>query len=206
MKKINKIIHQIWIGDQSLMPKRIMDGWRIPGFEYFLWTEKEIDSLQLENRKLYDYFYSKGCYYGASDVVRLEVLRKYGGIYIDADTERLEDISDAPFMEADFFAVEANKPGRIANGIMGSVPGHAILEAYIKEMGQAKRVEPVWDTIGGTMFTRIFERHRSGDTQRLPSHSFYPFDSRGVKSKTLGQSKTYAQHFWGSTHKSYGKI
>lgn len=206
MKKINKIIHQIWIGDQKLMPKHLMSGWKLEGFEYFLWTEKEIDDLKLENRELYNYFYNKGCYYGASDVVRIEVLRKFGGIYIDADTERLEDITDAPFMQADFFAVEANKPGRIANGIMGSVERHPILEAYIKEMGEAKKVEPVWDTIGGTMFTRIFNEKATERTMKLPSHSFYPFDSRGVQSKTLGESKTYAQHFWGSTHKSYGKI
>lgn len=180
-----------------------MEGW-----QRRIWTEKEVDDLGLVNRKLYDYFYRKGCFYGASDVVRLEVLQKFGGIYIDADTERLRSIDDAPFLSADFFAVEANKPGRVANGIIGAVPNHPIIEAYIVEMGKATVVEPVWNTIGGTMFTAMIEKHRTPETQILEPHNFYPFDSKGAPSRTLGKSEPYAQHFWGSTHKLYqrGKI
>lgn len=204
--KIPKIIHQIWIGDPSKAPTRLMDTWKMEGWEYRLWTEKEIDALDLENRLLYFYFYQKGCYYGASDIVRLEVLKEYGGIYIDADTERLESIDDAPFLNADFFAVEANKIGRVANGIIGAVPEHPIIVAYMKAMAKAEKVEPVWSTIGGTLFTEMIDQHLTPETQILPPHTFYPFDSRGEKSRTFGEGKTYAQHFWGSTHKTYGKL
>jgi len=199
--KIPKIIHQIWIGDPALMPTRLMNGWKMEGWEYKLWTELEINQLIMENDRLYKYFYNKGCYYGASDVVRLEVLNKFGGIYIDADTERLEDITE--LLDCDFFAVEANRRGRIANGIIGATPNHPIIDAYIEAMGKAKQVEPVWSTIGGTMFTEMIEKHRTPESVTLEPHTFYPFDSRGVKSRTEG--KTYAQHFWGSTHNSYSK-
>jgi len=202
--KIPKIIHQIWIGDPAKMPHRLMDTWKMEGWEYRLWDEPAIDALMLKNRALYDYFYNKGCYYGASDVVRLEALREFGGVYIDADTERLESIDDAPFLNADFFAVEANKVGRVANGIIGAVPYHPIIVAYIKAMGEAEKVEPVWSTIGGTLFTEMIDQNLTPETQILEPHTFYPFDSRGEKSRTTG--KTYAQHFWGSTHKSYGKL
>src|SRR5690606_31577677 len=109
--------------------------------------------LKLENRQLYDYFIEKKCYYGASDVVRLEILKKHGGLYIDADTERLAEIDE--LLDCDFFAVESNMEGRIANGIIGTIPKHPIIEEYIKRMGQAEKIEPVWSTIGGTLFTEV---------------------------------------------------
>lgn len=202
---IPRIIHQIWIGDPAKRPVRLMDGWRMQGWEYRLWDEEAINALGLQNRALYDYFYQKGCYYGASDVVRLEVLREFGGLYIDADTERLEPLDDLPALAtADFFAVEANKVGRVANGIIGAVPNHPIIVAYIEAMGKAKQVEPVWSTIGGTLFTEMIDQHLTSDSVLLEPHTFYPFDSKGEKSRTSG--KSYARHFWGSTHKSYGTL
>ncbi len=214
--RIPKIIHQIWIGDPDKRPKDLMRKWELYGWEYKLWTEKEIDALDMQNRLLYFYFYQKGCYYGASDIVRLEVLKKYGGIYIDADTELLateSQFENAPFMKTGFFAVEANKEGRIANGIIGSIPEHPIITDYMERMRKAEKVEPVWSTIGGTLFTACINDYLKSDqpsgvrnVQILEPHTFYPFDSRGEKSRTFGEGKTYAQHFWGSTHKSYGKL
>lgn len=181
----------------------------MPGWKYQLWTEKEIAKFGLKNKKLYRRFMAEKYYHGASDVVRIEVLERLGGIYIDADTERLASIDDAPFMQADFFAVEANKPHgvpagmqRIANGVMGSVPGHPILKAYIAAMGKAKQVRPAWSTIGGTMLTMIVAKHRTPGTMILEPHTFYPHDKKGEPSRTTG--KSYAHHVWGTTHGLYG--
>lgn len=204
---IPKIIHQIWIGDKSLIPERIMNTWKINDWQYALWTEKEIDAFGLENRKLYDFFYKKKNWHGCSDVVRIEVLKRYGGIYIDADSERLADITE--LLNHEFFSVFANKQDRVANGTIGCIPNHPIIEAYIHEMGKAKTVEPVWNTIGGTMFTQCiadyFEKvpsHERPRVQILKPQTFYPFDSKGKSS--LSRGKTYSRHYWGSTHKSYG--
>lgn len=180
-----------------------MKTWKgVKGWKYMLWDEGAIDGLGLKNRKLYDFYISKRCYHGASDVARLEILNAHGGIYIDADTERLEDIGE--LMDCDFFAVEANRPGRVANGIIASIPGHPIISAYIKAMGEAKEVMPPWSTIGGTLFTRMISENRTARTSILPPHTFYPFDSKGITSRTSG--KTYARHVWGTTHNLYGKI
>lgn len=201
--KIPKIIHQIWIGDKSKQPKELMNTWKMEGWEYKLWTEKEIDELQLENKRLYDYFYDKKCYYGASDVVRLEILKRFGGIYIDADTERLEPIDE--IMEGcTFWSVWSNTEGRIANGVIATIPEHPIVVNYLKEMGEARVVEPVWSTIGGTLFTKMIFEHQDKHTKLMPPRTFYPFDSKGVKN--TARHKIYAQHYWGSTHRSYGKL
>jgi len=189
---IPKIIHQIWIGDQSKKPEFLMNTWKQEGWEYKLWREKEIDDLGLVNRKLYDYYVAKGQLYGASDVARIEILEKYGGVYIDADTERLLDIS--PLLSNQFFAVESNMKERIANGIIGSVPQHSILKSYIIKMGRAPKVDPPWSTIGGTLFTKMIKRDRTDFTKILPAHTFYPYDSQGQPARTSGI--TYGRHYW----------
>jgi mannosyltransferase OCH1-like enzyme len=192
-----------------------MDTWKMPGWEYRLWTEKEIDELKLKNILAYKFLMNLKSYAGASDIVRIEILRKFGGIYIDADTERLENIDNAPFMKAEFFAVQANKnkgvplsQTRIANGIMGCEPDHPLIKRYIDAIGKTKVFIPAWRTIGGTLLTQCIYDHfvASGDKgiMLLDPHTFYPFDSQGVPSRTQG--KSYARHIWGSTHRLYGKI
>lgn len=202
---IPRHIHQVWIGDASKMPKRLMKDWNMEGWKYSLWDEKAIDVFGLFNRRLYDFYMTHKCYHGASDVVRIEVLERLGGIYIDADTERLAPIDNTPFMHADFFAVEANLKGRIANGVMGSVPEHPILQEYIRRMDTAEKVMPPWSTIGGTLFTEVIHEKRTEHSMILEPHTFYPFDSKGKKSRTDGEDR-YAQHHWGTTHKLYGKL
>lgn len=202
---IPRIIHTIWIGDKK-MPNEVKT-WDLPGWEHKIWTEKDINSLDIKNRKIYDYFYNKKVYHGCSDVARIEILEKYGGIYIDADTERtcsLEEWEEADFLQKEFFTVNSNKVGRIANGIIGCTPGHTIIKQYIKEMGEAKEIEPAWSTIGGTLFTKIvyFKSFILGNSCAiLPPHTFYPFDSKGKPSITSG--KSYAKHYWKSTHRTY---
>lgn len=207
---IPQIIHQIWVGDQSKRPQELMDTWKITGWEYRLWTEAEIAPLLLKNAHHYDFYMKHGVWHGASDIVRVELLERFGGVYIDADTRKLKDITDTSFMQSGFFAVQANHPNgvsyptRIANGIMGSVPNHPIVKKYREEMGKATKITPPWSTIGGTLLTDIIYRYRTKDTTILEPHTFYPFDSKGRASKTKGES--YGQHLWGTTHDMYGSI
>lgn len=202
-KKIPRIVHQIWIGDQSKIPQRLIDTWKMPGWEHRLWSEKEIDAFELKNRKLYDYFMGKKCYYGASDVVRVEILERLGGVYIDADTERLAPI-DEIMEDCTFWSVWSNTEGRVANGVMAAIPEHPIIVNYREQMGLANVVEPVWSTIGGTLFSEMIFKHQDKKTKLMPPRTFYPFDSKG--NVTLGRHKNYAKHYWGSTHKLYGKL
>lgn len=219
---IPKILHQIWVGDQSKRPQSLMDTWRMQGWQYRLWTEKEIDELELQNRALYDYFYKKKIWHGCSDVVRIELLNKFGGVYIDADTERLAPIDELLKFDwvatrgtpnviehRDFFAVWSNRDDRVANGVMAAIKGHPIITHYIEEMGRAERVEPAWSTIGGTLFTQMILKYQTPRSQLLKPITFYPFDSKGEPAR--GRGTTYARHFWkadtllSGQHKFYKK-
>ena len=181
-----------------------MDTWKMKGWNYILWDEKLIKEFKLKNQSLFDYYYNQQNYHGASDVVRIEVIERIGGMYVDADAELLIPFDDEEFMLGDFFTVEANMKGRVANGVICSIPGHPILKNYIDQMGKAKVVLPPWSTIGGTLFTKMIQEHKTENTHVLEPHTFYPHDSKGIKSRTSG--KTFARHVWATTHKLYGKI
>ena len=58
-----------------------------PGWQYILWTDEEIEKLNLVNKPLY-----RACKsYGAkSDIARYEILYRYGGLYVDCDFECLQ--------------------------------------------------------------------------------------------------------------------
>jgi len=195
---IPKIIHQIWIGNKP-MPTKWMDSWvkKNPNFKHVIWDENKIKKMGLKNKKLYDRYITDGCPWGASDVVRAEILYKFGGVYLDADTECLESLEDAPFMERDFFAVYSpNLPDRVANGIMGITPKHPMMAEYIRRIGRSQKIYSPASTIGGTLLTQIVkEQGREKDI--LPAYTFLRFKVNGAKIEARG--KVYANHYHAST-------
>ena len=103
---IPKIIHQIWIGNKE-PPQWCIDSWKInylqkfPEWKYKLWTETEIEKLQMKNQKIYDL---EPTLRGKSDIARYEILFKEGGIFLDADSYWIpnSNLSDL-ILDKDFF-------------------------------------------------------------------------------------------------------
>jgi len=87
---VPKIIHQIWIGKKS----NVIDNYRKTikkfgvGFQYKLWTEKNISEFNLQEK--YRNFSHPAFF---ADIYRIHILNKYGGIYIDADMEAIRPIN-----------------------------------------------------------------------------------------------------------------
>ena len=79
--EIPKLIHQFWVGTKK-RPEQLMNYCRDlhVGWKYMLWTDETM--FRLKNQKPYDC----GSYNFKSDVARYEILQKYGGFYLDADT------------------------------------------------------------------------------------------------------------------------
>ena len=74
-----------------------------------------------------------------ADILRLEVLWREGGVYVDMDLECRRAIE--PFVgEADFFTAHLkpkNMRGsgfRVNNALIGSVPGHRLLDRALDEL------------------------------------------------------------------------
>jgi len=124
---IPKKIHQIWLG--SPLPdefKSFCESWKTthPGWEYKLWTDKDIEELNLENKALYDAATNYG---ERSDIARYEILYRFGGLYIDTDFESIKPMDILHHM-FDFYT---GYPGWcepiLNNGLIASSPNHPLL-------------------------------------------------------------------------------
>jgi mannosyltransferase OCH1-like enzyme len=200
---IPKIIHQIWIG-KKLPPQALMDTWKMKDFEYQVWDEDNIASLNMINQDKYDYFYKKKMYYGCADIARIEILYQHGGLYIDADTKRLKNLPNEWF-DNNFFAVRTNddeqKPYRVSNSVMASEKNSSIMFEYINSVKNATKIEPCWSTIGGTTLTKIIIEKVKDDPKILilPQWTFYPINMKKIKHPNFNDA--YATHLWGSKTK-----
>ena len=90
---IPKIIHQIWLGDKKLPKNCIpwMKSWKNfnPDWEYKLWNEDNIKTLNIKNFDVYSKKINPGY---RSDILRYIILKKFGGLYTDTDFECLKPL------------------------------------------------------------------------------------------------------------------
>lgn len=127
---IPKKFHQIWLGPNPL-PKefeKYQKTWKKfhPGWEFLFWTEENLPE-DLDRIEIYEKLRSP---VERSDLLRLEVVNKLGGIYIDTDFECIRSVEPL-IADIDFFLAYLNE-NRTNNAIIGSVPGHPFLERAIK--------------------------------------------------------------------------
>ena len=223
---IPKIIHQIWIGNKT-PPINLMNTWKEknPDYEYILWNEDELikRNFQIE---LIDKINEIEEICGKADILRYEILYKYGGIYLDADSICIEPLNDL-FNNIKGFACYENEKVRnagwtngnkeyddvlasthplIANGNIGFIKGHPILKEmleYIKnnDISYIKTSKRAWRTTGPGLLTKIFFSKKWKDICLMPSYIFLPVHSTGIKYE--GHGKIYAHQKWGSTKLSY---
>lgn len=141
--RIPKIIHQIWLG--SPLPeryKKFISNWRKhhPDWEYILWTDKSIKTLNLQRPELV----TEGVTYAdITDILRYEILYQFGGLYIDTDYECLQPF-DILHHCYDFYAcLHPLELGKflVNTGLIASKPGHPILKHLIPKVQSPKTLE-----------------------------------------------------------------
>jgi hypothetical protein len=103
-----------------------------------------------------------------ADMIRLEALLRWGGVYVDSDVEPLRSLE--PLLPLQAFA--AWEDARcVPNAVMGAVPGHPAVRACLDEM-LSRIPGPTWDA-GPGVLTEILPGR--SDVLLLPPGSFYPY-------------------------------
>jgi mannosyltransferase OCH1-like enzyme len=90
---VPKKVHQIWFGDKRNMPLNKALAWQHLcvkfGYDYKLWDESDIENcaafMSSNNYSLLKMFLEQKNYWAASDILRCELIKKFGGIYSDCD-------------------------------------------------------------------------------------------------------------------------
>lgn len=199
---IPKILHFIWIGDESKIPFDCINTWveKNQGYTTKIWGNDSLHSVKWKNRKQLDDMLAKKDYAGASDVMRYEILYNEGGIYIDADSYCIKPLEDW-LLDCQAFACweqELVRNNLIANTYIGGIPGSDMWRLCIEEVSRKDCTEDrlAWMITGPMLVTDVFFKAQA-DLTVYPSHFFMRTHHSGYVSKVSGHH--FADHLWGSS-------
>lgn len=203
---IPKIIHQIWIGPNQ-RPQKWLDTWKEknPDWEYRLWTDDNLPLLENQRQ-----FALMSHYSGKADILRYELLYRYGGFYIDADSECIRPLSES-FLHYHFLAFYENKlkrKGLITQAVFACEPFHPIMRMLIDAIAEIDdiNIKPPWVVVGPILFTKVIEAYKKeGHKVRiLPSYLFCPMHFDG--DCYSGRGKIYSIHHWKTTKEMHQQV
>jgi hypothetical protein len=178
-----------------------------PDFEYIFWNEEEFKKrgIQFECQ---DKINSMTEINGKADIIRWELLWKYGGVFLDADSIGIEPIDDTLMKTVAFAGYENEnvRQGLVATGTMGFSPEYPLCRDAIDWIKQnpvsfKETKQRAWFNVGPGLLTRLFQTNKYPDFKVFPSHYFLPFHYTGDKYN--GHEKVYAYQEWGSTKQNY---
>ena len=199
---IPKKIHQLWIGDKPA-PIEWMYTWQKthPDYEYTLWDQKKLATEKFHNQNLINKMPELN---GKADIMRYEILYKYGGYFLDADSECLRPLSNE-FCNYDFIACYENEKfrgGIVSCAIMACNPNNHLMELCISSLEELNLViSPAWWYVGPVFFTFVIHKYKYKNINILPSYTFIPRHYSGLK--YIGEFLPYADQKWGTTLKLY---
>ena len=147
-----------------------------------MWTDADVEEFNLYNKEA---FYKEKNLGARADIWRVEILERFGGVYIDTDFECLNPHFFNFLSESyDFFtgltpldAFFYNENLVVANGIIGAAPNHPILKAYKEKLyeGLSKKAHTVIK--GPGFFSRMILQYADKGGFRdiiFPASFFYP--------------------------------
>lgn len=169
---IPKILHHIWVGPDPFPAEfeRYRKTWQLhhPAWELRLWTEENLPG-DLRRREVYDKLRVPA---ERSDILRLELLYRYGGVYVDTDVECQRPLD--PLIEGlDFFTAYL-KPGRVNNAVIGSIPEHPIVGRALDDLSPREFYGYDKSAAGPLFFDELMKRYP--DATVFPPEVFYPKD------------------------------
>jgi inositol phosphorylceramide mannosyltransferase catalytic subunit len=207
---IPKIIHQIWIGDQSKRPTEMMQTWQDmnPDWEYMLWTDDNLP--EISNRIQFDAMKELA---GKADILRYELLKNYGGFFMDADSICTKTLDDF-FVDNDSFCCWENeyiRTGLMCNGYLAACKDNELMGHII---GRISMIPPdvlhnappltAWQITGPALLTDTVKKTEYNKLRIYPSHYFLPKHYSGMETHFKNES-IYSEQYWGSTHTLEGK-
>lgn len=204
--KIPKIIHQVWIGGN--MPQQEQERCcqvkcfaQDNNWEYILWTENDIDKLS-EFKNIYEFNHTQNNGQ-KSDIIRIQILKEYGGVYIDTDFILLKMFDE--LLDLDFFCgVAFDGEPNLLNSLIGSSPGNAVITDMLNldmSIGYRDAMDII-NTTGPYLTTRKVFKHIENFNNMLvlPVSFLYPFPNSDINKrpdyKIYLQPETIACHLW----------
>jgi mannosyltransferase OCH1-like enzyme len=211
--RIPKIIHQIWIGGK--LPEKylpLQKSWKEkhPDWEYRLWTDADLPSFPFVNRDRFERAINVG---EKADILRYEILNKFGGLYVDTDFECIQCLDPLHHLCDLYVGLEGafaqDQEACMLNSLIGSIPHHPIIECCLKLIAKkpaGKMADEVQSISGPGCFRRAFfkcYKEKNLKNVAFPCTFFYPLSSHErcghldemAKSNWI-HPETFGIHYW----------
>lgn len=139
---IPKILHHIWLGGE-LPPhfQLLRQGWieKHLGWRCLLWDDAtvaaELDSGRIDCRAALERASNVG---EKSDILRLHLLLRYGGVYVDVDFACVRSLEPLRASQAGCVCALSNVGYlELNNGVIGSKAGHGVVGEYVRALEEA---------------------------------------------------------------------
>ncbi|MCW3010299.1 MAG: hypothetical protein JWO90_703, partial [Solirubrobacterales bacterium] len=200
-QRIPHTIHRVWLGDAPLpeMAAAFGETWahHHPGWELRLWRDEDLPPLR--NQAAFDAAASLA---ERADIVRYELLLRFGGVYVDTDFECLRSLE--PLLE-DVEAFTASQDGRtLSNSIIGATAGHPLLRALVDALPRAvaeRSGRPPNQVTGPGLLTAVVEGDAAleAGVQVFPPALFFPYLHDEPSRRHESFPDAYAVHHWAAS-------
>lgn len=177
--KINKVIHYFWFSGEEKpnLQKQCLESWKkfCPDYKIIEWNTKNYD---VKKNKFMRQAIDKKKWAFASDFARLDVVYRYGGIYLDLDVELVRELDEVLQNEA-FFSLDCGSYVDLGSGF-GAVSGHPLIKRLLDWYENAEFIGQdgkMSDTPQPVVLEPIFAKSglkRDGTMQKLENAIFYP--------------------------------
>lgn len=214
---IPPIIHFIWLGS-SLPPKATaaIESWKEhhQGWEIKIWTDAEAKVFSWTNNHSKFVFEQAESWAEKADVLRLDILYQFGGVYSDVDVFCLHSFHDLIVQEITFFSCfELNYTSRhygeafyVGTAVMGAMKGSPIMKYCLDHCKAQKEAQGVGilKRTGPGLVSKACQLGFGNPEEHiliLPCSYLYPFPwkRRNENSKDFISPESLAIHLWNNS-------
>jgi Glycosyltransferase sugar-binding region containing DXD motif len=191
--RIPRVLHRVWVGPAEMPDAYVEFGHGFarlhPDWEMRLWTDADLASLDITDAE-------RGRARSPaelSNVVRYEVVKRFGGVFFDADMECRQPLDGLLAGVEAFAALEL--PGRAACGALGAVPGHRVFERAARLSRRTLGLGPHSADANGPYFLSLILEQEPGVTL-FGADKFYPYHWEEPERAGDPFPGAYAVHHW----------
>ena len=160
----------------------------------------DIRDLKFENRVYLD---QSNNYGEQSDILRYEIVYRFGGVYVDCDFECYKDLTLLHHTYDFYTGLQPLDTNRVQLGcaLFGAIPNHPIMRSCVENIKHNRHIPQIIVKTGPIFFTREFYK-TAGRTNlkdiAFPASYFYPrgYEERHKPKSLWCKTESFATHHW----------
>jgi hypothetical protein len=199
---IPKILHIIWIGDESRRPDQLIDSWRLhhPDWDVRVWGNEQLLQTDWRCRHRLHGLGERDCA-AVADAMRWEILLQHGGVCVAADSVCLRPL-DPALLDLEAFTCWENEvvaPGQLCAAYVGCTPGNPLIAKIVQDIAHDTELaqQSISDAVGSGRLTRTWRDMAYDALTVLPSACFVPRHPRAASSAL--SIEPFACELWASS-------